>query len=349
MRQDLEKGYIAGCADCQRNKSPTTKPRGPLHPLPVPDRRCDSVAIDFIGPLPSDDGYDTIIKITDRLGSDIRLIPFHSTATAEQLALAFLEHWYCENGLPLEIVSDRDKLFLSQFWTHLHTLTGVSLKMSSAYHPQTDGASGRTNKMLIQCIRFVVERDQKGWARALPKIRFNLMNTRNASMGYTPFQLRFGKSPRLLPPLVPDSTSANQPDLRAAQLIDSLRLLEFDAQDNLHAAKITQAYHVNAHISYVSRTPTLYAFHNHPHLGKLGVVVFVDEQHWSFLVDIPQGNHGDFFPTLGVRCNVETDASSALFPRLPLEGDIVFFQGFIHVAYVPCTLTQNITPFHTAL
>ena len=106
MRRDLERAYIPSCADCQRNKSRTTKPLGPLHPLPVPDHRCDSVAINFIGPLPVDDGFDCILTLTDRLGSDIRIIPTTCSLTAQGLAELFFWEWYCENGLPLEIVSD---------------------------------------------------------------------------------------------------------------------------------------------------------------------------------------------------------------------------------------------------
>jgi len=60
---------------------------------------------------------------------------------AEDLALVFFNNWYCENGLPKEIISDRDKLFVSKFWQALHKLTGVKLKLSSAYHPETDGSS----------------------------------------------------------------------------------------------------------------------------------------------------------------------------------------------------------------
>jgi hypothetical protein len=127
MRRDLEKAYIP---DCLRNKSSTRKPTGPLHPLPIPDERGDSVAIDFIGPLPMDEGHDCILTMTDRLGSDIRIIPTNTTITAEDLALIFFEHWYCENGLPRDIISDRDKLFLSKFWRALHDLTGVKLKLS---------------------------------------------------------------------------------------------------------------------------------------------------------------------------------------------------------------------------
>jgi Integrase zinc binding domain len=71
MRKHLEQAYVPSCPDCQRNKSRTNKPFGPLHPLPIPEQRGDSVAIDFIGPLPMDNGFDTIITFTDRLNSDI--------------------------------------------------------------------------------------------------------------------------------------------------------------------------------------------------------------------------------------------------------------------------------------
>ena len=194
MRRDLETVYIPSCADCQWNKSSTAKPIGPLHPLPVPDDHCDSVAIDFIGPLPMDEGYDSLVTFTDRLGSEIRIVPTTTTITAEQFADLFFRHWYCENGLPLEIVSDQDKIFLSRFWKELHKLTGIKLKMSMAYHPESDGTSKRTNKMVIQAIRFTVEQDQRGWVHTIPKVQFDIMNTINASTGFTPFQLRFRRS-----------------------------------------------------------------------------------------------------------------------------------------------------------
>jgi hypothetical protein len=83
----------------------------------------------------------------------------------------FFEHWYCDNGLPLKIVSDCDKLFVSDFWNALHKLTGVKLKMSTVFHPQTDGASKRSNKTVNQAIYFHVRRNQRGWVHALPRIR----------------------------------------------------------------------------------------------------------------------------------------------------------------------------------
>jgi hypothetical protein len=218
---------------------------GPLHPLPVPDGRCDSVAIDFIGPLPEDDGCNCIASFTDRLGTDIQLAATRTNITAEDFALIFFDKWYCENGLPLEIVSDRDKLFVSKFWAALHKLTGVNLKMSTAFHPETDGASERTNKTVNQCICYHVARNQRGWNRALLRVRFHLMNTVNKSTGYSPFQLKTGCSPRVLPPLLPTHKRDSAEERSAADIIAQLELDVLDAQDNLLGAKITQAGQAN--------------------------------------------------------------------------------------------------------
>jgi hypothetical protein len=250
MRRDLEKAYLLGCEECQRNKSPTRKPKGPLHPLSIPDKRGDSVAMDFIGPLLSDKGYDCIVTFTDRLGgTDVRLEPTRCDISAEELASIFFDSWYCENGLPLEIISDHDKLFISKFWKALHVLTGVKPKMSTSYHPETDGASERTNKTVIQSIRYHVERNQRGWVKALPRIQFAMMNTVNASTGYSGFQLRMGRSPRIIPPIVPTRV-LEEWKFEGEAAINLLRSIDNDvaeAKDNLLRAKAIQAFNANRH------------------------------------------------------------------------------------------------------
>ena len=143
-----------------------------------------------------------IITFTDCLNSDIQIVPSSVNLSAEKLTDLFFDKWYCENGLPLEIISDRDKLFMSKFWAHLHKLTGVKLKMSTAYHPETDRASEQSNKTVIQAIHSHVERNQQGWVRALPRIRFSIMNTVNKSTNFFPFQLQLGHSPHIIPPLL---------------------------------------------------------------------------------------------------------------------------------------------------
>ena len=212
MRRDLVRAYVPSCTECQRNKNLTSKPAGPLHPLPVPDKRFDSVAIDFVGPLPKDDGFDCIVTMTDRLGANIQLAACNTNMTAEEFAAIFFDRWFCENGCPSELITDRDKLFVSRFWKALMKLSGIQHKMSTAFHPQTDGSSERSNKTVIQALRFHVERNQAGWARALPKVRFDIMNTVNASTGFTPFMLKSAHAPRLIPPLLNlEETARDEP------------------------------------------------------------------------------------------------------------------------------------------
>ena len=73
------------------------------------------MAINFIGPLTPDDSFDGIVMM-DRLRADIQLVPCCTNMTAEEFTSVFFDCWYCENGCPVEIISDHDKLFISKFW-----------------------------------------------------------------------------------------------------------------------------------------------------------------------------------------------------------------------------------------
>ena len=79
----------------------------------------------------------------------------HTDITAEDLA--YLLKWYCEHGLLSDIVSDRDKLFMSKFWKVLHRLTGIKLKLSTVYHLEMNGASEHTNKTVNQALHQITE------------------------------------------------------------------------------------------------------------------------------------------------------------------------------------------------
>jgi hypothetical protein len=194
------------------------------------------VAIDFVGLLPEEQGYDHILTMTDQSGADIRLVACKKSLTARELANIFFDNWLCENGLPKGIVSNRDVLFLSKFWGHLHELTGIKLKMSSTFHPQTDGLSERTNKTLNQSLRLALQTHQHGWTTALPKICFQIMNSVNTSTGYSGFQLHLGCSLRLIPPISkePLDNNAETP----TQLLERIAHDVGTAADNLLESKV---------------------------------------------------------------------------------------------------------------
>jgi hypothetical protein len=119
--------------------------------------------------------------------------------------------------------------------------------MSTSYHPQTDGSSERTNKTINQAIRYHIDNNQKGWLAKLPHVRFALMNTINTSTGFSGFQLKTGRSPHLIPPITPLPRDASVEQTNAHDIIARVALNVKEAQDNLTAAKIRQAYHANEH------------------------------------------------------------------------------------------------------
>ena len=130
----------------------------PLYPLPVSDNCFDSINMDFIGLLPKDEGYNMLMTVTDWLGStNTYLISCYTTNTTPEIACLFFDNWYCENELSLEIISNWDKLFISQFWKELYKQTGVKLKMSSAYYLETNRAAECTNKIVNQILCFYID------------------------------------------------------------------------------------------------------------------------------------------------------------------------------------------------
>ncbi|KAE8541724.1 hypothetical protein D1P53_001896 [Cryptococcus gattii VGV] len=130
--------FVCTCHSCQQANASMKKPAGPLHPLPILCDKFDDITMDFVGPLPSSGGYDYLLTITDHLTGFIELVPCATTINARDLAVLVWDKWVSRYGLPLSITSDRDTLFTSRFWTALWEKQNVKLKMSTAFHPQTD-------------------------------------------------------------------------------------------------------------------------------------------------------------------------------------------------------------------
>jgi transposase InsO family protein len=100
------------------------------------------------------------------------------------------------HGLPSELISDRDPRFTSKFWTELTRLLGTKLKMSTAFHPQTDGLTERSNRVLEDYLRHYISPSQNDWDEWLPQAEFSVNNAWQESIKNTPFMLNFGQQPR---------------------------------------------------------------------------------------------------------------------------------------------------------
>lgn len=127
--------FVAACVDCQHTKYETKKVFGLLCPLQVLHRPWKDLSLDFITGLPPFHGNTTILVVVDRFSKGIHLGMLPTTHTALLIALFFLDIIGKLHGMPQSLVSDRDPLFLSQFWQDLFRLSGTRLRMSSTYHP----------------------------------------------------------------------------------------------------------------------------------------------------------------------------------------------------------------------
>lgn len=187
--------YVKSC-DCNRAKSSRHKPYGLLEPLPIPKRPWSSVSTDFIGELPLSNGFNAISVWVCRLTKMAHFVPCRTSTTASDLATIFKENIFRLHGLPDDIISDRGPQFISRFWSALCKSLSITPKLSTAFHPQTDGQTERTNQTLEQYLRNYLTYEQSNWADLLPLAEFAHNNSSSKSTKVTPFFANYGLHPR---------------------------------------------------------------------------------------------------------------------------------------------------------
>ena len=188
--------YIAHCPECQLNQTKRHAPYGELNPIVTPAMPFHTIAMDFIVALPGTppDWYDSLLTITDKFSKKVLLLQGKTTYDAVQWAniviVALLQHDW---GIPRAIISDRDAKFMSSFWKTIFSKLKVAMLTSTAYHPQTDGQSERTNQTIEIALRYhLTTGETNDWVSILPFIQTSMNNAVNVSTGFAPNELLYG-------------------------------------------------------------------------------------------------------------------------------------------------------------
>ncbi len=237
LRRDVE-AYVKGCDICLASKAVRHKPYRDLQLLPVPTYRWKDLSMDFVtGLLISanwkGDSYDSILVIVDRLTKMVHYVPVKITINVSGLAKVIIDVVVRHHGVPESIMTDRGSLFISKFWSSLCYFLGIERKLSTAFHPQTDGQTERQNSTMEAYLKAFVNWEQNDWARLLPMAEFAYNNAKNASTGHTPFKLNCGYNPRVSFEEDVDPRSRSR---SANELAEELReLMEVCCQNLLHA------------------------------------------------------------------------------------------------------------------
>ena len=183
--------YIRNCSVCGRSKPWRDGLQGLLRPLPIPERIWKEVSIDFITDLPASEGCTNLMVVTDRLSKDVVLVALEDLAT-ERVAKAYINSVVAYHWLPDYITSDRGSQFVSHLWTRLCELAGVQRRLSSGYHPQTDGSTERMNATIEAYLRSFVSWRQDDWKENLGMAKIAITARQSQSTRMSPFFLQHG-------------------------------------------------------------------------------------------------------------------------------------------------------------
>ena len=171
MRKKIKK-YVKKCEVCVKTKK-SRQSESSMQSLEISNKSWQSVTINFITNLSefmnsvTQVSYDEILIMMNRFSKITKFVSIRSKQTAEQLTYVLIKELMITEEVSEFIVFDRDKLFVSKFWTTLMIKLEIKKKMSTAFHSQTDEQIERLNQTLKQYLRAYINEKQNNWVELL--------------------------------------------------------------------------------------------------------------------------------------------------------------------------------------
>lgn len=196
MKSHVEQ-YVKQCGPCKKNSSLRPMKAGVdlFRNLWEP---FFEIGIDIFSGLPTtSEGYCKILTVIDTFSRWVLFIPLKEDS-AKTIAYELVTKVFTVYGLPIRICSDRGRnLNLASINKQICALLGIKAGITAAYHPQGNGATERVHRPLLKALRIRAEKCHTNWVKMLPYIAFSLRTAISAAYGYSPFELMFGRHPRL--------------------------------------------------------------------------------------------------------------------------------------------------------
>jgi len=189
--------YVEGCNLCQQMKNRTEEPAGKLKLSEVPQKTRTHLTVDFIMKLPVVAEKDAILVVCNRLSKMMHFVATTEGISAEGLARLLQDNVWKLHGLPESVVSDRGPQFTAELMKELNRMLGIKTKLSTAFHPQTDGQTERMNQELEQYLQFFIENRQKDWPEWLAAAEFAINNKVYMATKVLLFIANYGREMRM--------------------------------------------------------------------------------------------------------------------------------------------------------
>ncbi|XP_078246217.1 uncharacterized protein LOC144588073 [Pogona vitticeps] len=185
--------FCKKCDVCQRQGNSRDRTKAKLCPLPVIDTPFKCIGVDIVGPLP---------KATKRGNRFILTIVDHATRYPEAIPLTNIETntvadalvgYMSRMGFASEIITDLGASFTSKLMKRLWQICGIKHKETTAYHPESNGLTEKFNGTLMRMIRAYLAENPNNWDQKLQSLLFAYRSVPQASTGFSPFELLFGR------------------------------------------------------------------------------------------------------------------------------------------------------------
>lgn len=218
--------FIKRCVTCQKCKSDTVAYPGMLQPLPIPQRVWEDVSMDFIEGLPKSGGKEVILVVVDRLSKYAHFVALSHPFTAITVAQVFMDQIFKLHEFPKSILSDRDAIFLSTFWTELLAIQGMDQNLTTAYHPQSNGQTKVVNRCLEVYLRCMCSDKPMEWIKWLPLAEYWYNTSYHSTIETTPFEVVYGHPPPIHLPYLPGESNLEAVDRSLLAREQTIKLLK---------------------------------------------------------------------------------------------------------------------------
>lgn len=195
MTREIKK-WVQGCMNCRRRKTPRPLRAGITEPA-LATYPNETVAIDIWGPLPkTEKGNCFVLTMIDTFTRWPVAIPIPDKSSAT-IAEVIFKYWICEKSVPLKIISDRAREFISKGMKQLARKHGIKMITTSGYNPTGNSSVERYHRYLNATLCIVYDKLKANWDDYLPAILFSYRVSINATTGHSPFFLETGRQPQL--------------------------------------------------------------------------------------------------------------------------------------------------------
>jgi hypothetical protein len=165
---NLIKAFVGGCATCQEIKNITHPTVVPLQPTEIPELLFQYIMVDFIVKLPKSQGFDSILVVTNQATKAMIAEPCNETIDAPGTAKLLIKQVFCKYGVAEKMISDCGPQFVSKVMRLVLESMQVKLALTTAYHPQANGATEHLNQELEQYLQAYCNHNQNDWSQLLP-------------------------------------------------------------------------------------------------------------------------------------------------------------------------------------